>query len=768
MSQQSDWTSESPLPQPAARSDVEPGEFSPGLELLPHLALQGSIPREGLLRRLEGLPDDVCVVQLVAPAGYGKTTAARQWAESARHRSGWLQLNSSHSDPSRLALDLALTLRGIGPGGEIGDDPLAALADLPLDAVGRRLAAEVLAGGQPVMLVLDDVHRLRARRSLDLVVALAEQLPPASRVVALANHRPRWQVGRLVAQGRYREFGAADLAFTRAEAAAFLRAAAVHLPTDAVDELLRRTEGWPLGLHLSVRILTEAPDPAVAVWTLTGDSPWIADYFREEVLAGHTVETIRFLMQTAVLNTVSGSLCDVALDTTGSAARLAQVRALGLFLEPEDDRGEWYRYHPLFGETLRAELRRREPGTDLRILQRAARWYEDQDRPVEAIEHAIAGGEALTAARLIVAHAQDLNSRGEILRVRRCLEELDEDTLELYPPLAVMAAWVWALTGAAIQATRALRIAESASFDDPMADGSVSLESAVLRARAAMAPDGVERMLADAERAVALEPPGSRWHTMAALLLGAAHMVNGHRQDAARWFEQSARFGRAEQRPGALTALAERALLAADEGDWSMAELCVQDSVDLREAGGLQDFMPALTSYLAEARVALHGGMAQRAMDNVLSALSLYELPSPVAFPWLAVQAAVALGHVFLDLGDIVAADRKLAEARRHISGLPTVGVLQAWVDRLATAVEFSVTHSMLEETSSLTTAELRVLRLLPTHLSLSEIADELVVSRNTVKSQVAAIYRKLGVENRSEAVTHAEAEGLLRQWRAP
>jgi LuxR family maltose regulon positive regulatory protein len=147
------------------------------------------------------------------------------------------------------------------------------------------------------------------------------------------------------------------------------------------------------------------------------------------------------------------------------------------------------------------------------------------------------------------------------------------------------------------------------------------------------------------------------------------------------------------------------------------------------------------------------------------SALSLSESPSPVAFPWLAVQAAGTLGQLLLELGDTLGAERKIAEARRHLALLSTAGALTAWVDGLARAVDQALAQSMVAEASTLTTAELRVLHLLPTHKSLAQIADELFVSRNTVKSQAAAIYRKLGAKSRSEAVSRAEENGLVRRW---
>jgi LuxR family maltose regulon positive regulatory protein len=748
-------------------SAAEPAGTSAGAgDLLLHSLARVAIRREALLRRLETLPDDVRVVLVAAPVGYGKTTAVSQWVQSRRHRSGWLGVNPLHLDPSRLARDIALTLRRGGPLDDAADT--VETDSLSTEDLVARTATAVRGVGMPVLLVLDDLHLLRSRASLDLVVRLAERLPVGSRIVATANQRPPWRVGRLVAQGAYVEIGVGDLAFSRDEAAAFLREADLHLPADAVDELVLRTEGWPLGLLLAANALKDAADPVAAVWTVEGGSEYFADYFRDQVLRGLTVETMRFLMYTAVLDTPSGSLCDVALGTTGSAIRLAQARALGLFLNPQDDRGEWFRYHRLFREMLRAELQNHEPGRDRRILRGAAQWYEDQGRPVEAIDHAVAGGAALAAARLIVANTQYLNGRGEITRVRGWLEGLDDGTFELYPPLAVMASWVYALTGDAPRARSALRSAESAPFDGPMPDGSVSLESAVLRARAALAPDGVERMLVDAERAVALEPAGGRWHTMASLMLGSAHQVNGHTTDAVRWFEQAARFGREDQRPGALTALALHALLAAENGDWAMAELCLRDAVDLRDAGNLRGYMPALTSYLASARVAVHRADTQLAIHHLRSALSLYESPSPVAFPWLAVQAAGTLGQLLLELGDSLGAERKIAEARRHLVVLSPAGALTEWVDGLAAAVDKALSRSTVEKASRLTTAELRVLRLLPSYLSLAQIADELFVSRNTVKSQVAAIYSKLGAETRKDAVRRAEEDGLLRRWPEP
>jgi len=212
---------------------------------------------------------------------------------------------------------------------------------------------------------------------------------------------------------------------------------------EAVEDLVRRTEGWPLGLQLAARMADSSDDPVGALRSLSGDTQVFAEYFRHEVLRGRPAATVRFLMQSAVLETVSGPLCDAALPTTGSTARLEQAAAQGLYLRMENQRSGWYRYDRLFAEMLSAELRRSEPAAHLPILRRASQWYQDQGRPTEAIELAFAAGDSATAARLIVLNTQYFNSQGQLPLVRGWLEQLDEDILTRSPPLAPMAVWIW-------------------------------------------------------------------------------------------------------------------------------------------------------------------------------------------------------------------------------------------------------------------------------------------------------------------------------------
>jgi LuxR family maltose regulon positive regulatory protein len=717
------------------------------------------VPRTELVERLSSLPDPVALVLVTAPPGYGKTTAVRQWASGTRDRVAWVRAGPEHRDRRRLVRDLAVALLPVGPVADVLGPLTTSPADVPGDGAAGRLAAAAGAAGAPVTIVLDELHQLPSRAALDLVVAVALRLPPGCRIVAVADRQPRLQVARLRSEGRCLDIGPGDLAFSLGETTALVQGSDLRLDVAGVAELHRRTEGWPAGVHLATLAL-QTGRGRVDVREIVGSNRLIADYFRDVVLASLSVETVRFLMRSAVLDRMCASLCDAVLRSTGSGTWLEEVNALGLFVVPDDADGSWFRYQRLFREMLRAELRRREPGEEVRILREAALWYAAHGLPEQAIDCAVAASDGQLAGRLIATHACEMTSRGRVLRVRAALDRVDQHALEIYPPLAVAAAWTWALTGDAAQARRALRIAEGSEFDAVMPDGSASFASATAVVRAALAPDGIDGMLADATRAVALEPAGSRWRTPAQLLVGVAHLLLGSAGEADVAFEEAARSASAGERLGVSVALALRSLTAAAVGDWRTADACASRARGLVD-GDLWGSLTSIATFTAGAQVALHRGDTQQALYEVREAERLYREPSLVAFPWTGVVIGVLLGRLLMALGDVPAAEHKLTEARRALALLPTQGILHEQVDALANELDPGA-HDGRRDATGLTAAELRVLRLLPTHYTLGEIGDELVVSRNTVKSQVAAIYRKLDVTSRADAVRRAQQVGLL------
>jgi LuxR family maltose regulon positive regulatory protein len=720
----------------------------------------GLIARRALIERLTAVPDDVPLVLLTAPAGYGKTTVLSQWSAAHDREFAWVTVDESDGDPVGLAAHIALALHRIEP-----LDP-AVFQSLAVGDASRHvvvlshLLASLRSWTRPGVLVLDDVHELRNLEAMNFIRAFAAGLPRGFHLAI--GSRLKLSFGRLRSEARGIEFGPDDLVLTEEEARAVLTEAGVSCSDEVVSGLLRRTEGWPAGIYLAALAIRAAPDAARAAGGIAGDDPFIVDYFRDELLARESPETVRFLLRSAPLDQMSGSLCDHVLGRSGSARRLAEAARRNLFVVPLDRPGEWYRYHRLFAEMLLSELRRREPGEELEVHRRAAAWYEDRGLPEKAITHALASRDIYTMARLVNRHAQEFVSAGRLRTVRGWLAALDYDGLTSYAPLAITAAWIFALGGDPVSAQRCLHAAERGTFHGPLPDGSTSLFSAIAVIRAGMGSLGIERMLLDAAAAVNLEPPGSPWHPAAMAALGTAHALSGDVELAVKELGLAARLGVEGQRPAAAAALGELSLLAAEQDDWAGAEQKAGEALDLIASGGIQEHLFAIVGYVAAARVAAHQGDHVRARRHVGSALRLYATPSPVAFPWLAAQVAITLGQIFLDLGDFAAARFRAEEARGHLTRLLGEGELRRQLQRLSGDLARQGGHPRVPSAMALSAAEMRVLQLLPTHLSLGEIGDELHISRNTVKTQVAAVYRKLQCSTRTEAVRRGDELGLL------
>jgi LuxR family transcriptional regulator, maltose regulon positive regulatory protein len=736
-----------------AAAAAEPGSQPP-------VHRPGLVLRTALLERLADVRDDVPLVLLTAPAGYGKTTVLSQWAAADDRRFSWVTVEEADGDPVRLARQIAVALHQL--------EPLDPTVFRALDAGdGSRhvvalphLLRSLRQWSAPGVLVLDDVHELRNVESMNFIRALAAGLPRRFHIAV--GSRLVFGLGRLRSEDRCVEIGSDHLVFSEEEARAVLAGADVNCSDEVVRALIRRTEGWPAGIYLAALAIRDSPDAAKAVSGLAGDDPFIVDYIRDELLARESPETVRFLLRTVPLKTMCGSLCDDVLGRSGSAGRLAEAARRNLFVVPLDRRGEWYRYHRLVSETLLSELRRREPGEELRVHAHAARWYEERGEAEDAIGHALAGRDTLTAARLVNRHAREFVAAGRMHTVRGWFDSLGPDGFADYPPLAVTAAWIWALRGDPLQAQRCLHEAGRGTFDGVLPDGSTSLTSAITVLRATMGSLGVDRMVLDATVAVGLEAPGSPWHPAAVGTLGIAHALTGASALAVKELEHAVRLGWDGQRPAAVACLGELSLLAAEQQNWARAAEKADEAIGLIATAAIEEHLFSILGYAAKARVAAHRGDRAAARRHVGMALRLYASPTPAAFPWLSAEVAITLGHTFLDLGDIAAARFRAQEAGEHLARLLSEGVLRARLDVLRAAIGRAGGQAPDPSAMALSTAEMRVLQLLPTHLSLGEIGDELHTSRNTIKSHVAAVYRKLHCSTRTEAVRRGRDLGLL------
>ena len=234
----------------------------------------------------------------------------------------------------------------------------------------------------------------------DSVTFLLDRLPPGLRLVLAGRADPPLPLARLRARGQLAELRAADLRFTLEETAAFLREATGRdLPALLVGTLQDLTEGWAAGVQLAALSLRGHSDPAGFVATFAGSNRYVLDYLTEEVLARQPEEVVRFLMETSVLDRLCGPLCDAVTGRTASQARLEALERANLFLVPLDDERRWWRYHHLFASLLRTRLASEQPGRVPELHRRAAAWHEQHGSADEAVQQALAAGEADWAAR---------------------------------------------------------------------------------------------------------------------------------------------------------------------------------------------------------------------------------------------------------------------------------------------------------------------------------------------------------------------------------
>ena len=350
---------------------------------------------------------------------------------------------------------MAEALDAVEPIGGRVFDALASPGSSVPGSVVPRLGSAFSSMTSPVVLVLDDVHVLHDRECRAALSALADHVPEGSRLVLAGRAEPPLRIPRLRAEGQLLEIGPAQLSLTREEASALLANAGVVLDEDEVAELHRRTEGWPVGLYLAALYLREGGLVEGATVSFSGDDRFVSDYVETEFLARISRRQRVFLTRTAVLERMSGPLCEAVLSMPGAAATLADLAGSNMLLVPLDRRGEWYRYHHLFRDMLLAQLHRHEPALMPVLRRRAARWCLHNDLPDEALEYSMAAGDVRTAARLVERLGVPTHRRGQFTTIQRWFRWLeDRGGIEGHPMAAVLAALFFALTGRPAEAER--------------------------------------------------------------------------------------------------------------------------------------------------------------------------------------------------------------------------------------------------------------------------------------------------------------------------
>jgi LuxR family transcriptional regulator, maltose regulon positive regulatory protein len=729
---------------------------------LRHPALRaGTVPRSSLIERLAS-GDPRPVVSVMAPAGYGKTTLLAQWAEHDGQAFAWVSVDEADNDPKVLLRYVAEALDAVAPIGDRVFDALASPASSVPGSVVPRLGSAFAAMTVPVVLVLDDVHLLRNREGRAALSVLADHVPGGSRLAFAGRDEPPLRVARLRAEGRILEIGPGDLSLTCGEAEALLRAAEVVLDEDDVAELHRRTEGWAAGLYLAALYLREGGALPGAVVSFGGRDRLVAEYVESEFLERISRKQRQFLTRTAVLERLSGPLCEVVLDRPGSRATLADLAKSNLLLVPLDRHGEWYRYHHLFRDMLLAELERGEPDLAPVLRRRAAGWFLGHDQPEAALEYFIAAGDVDEAARLVQRLWLRADRQGRLATLQRWFRWLeDRGAIEAHPMLAVLAAFLGATVGSPAEAERWADVVDRWQNADAARPGDPTTEAWATVLRACLCRSGMEQMRADADEAVRRCAQEGILAPAAVLLQGIARVLGGDLDGGDAYLEDAASGARDVGAHEVLAAaLCERSLLAMARNDWDRAGILAEQAGAALNGARIEDSYVTPLVCAVRARTAMHRRDVPAARQQLAQAQRLRPLLT-YALPHVAVQARIELARVHVALSDLAGARTLMGEVDELLRRRPGLGrlvgeaeALRAWLSGQRGPGGPGV--------SALTAAELRLLPLLTTHLSLPEIAQELSLSPHTVKSEAVSIYRKLGASSRSQMIARCRELGLL------
>jgi LuxR family maltose regulon positive regulatory protein len=667
-------------------------------------------------RLLGQLRDDTQPLVLVAaPAGYGKTTLVVDWLTTDQRAAAWVSLEPGDNDPIHFWIAVATTLDMLQPG--IGARSLSLLyAPQPppivtiLMVLLNDLAAHDFTDsqGHPAHLVLDDYHLIEARAVNETVELLLDHLPPTLRLVIISRTDPALPLPALRVRNQLAEIRAADLAFTDAETADFLSAAVgASLDAPLAGALTARTEGWVAALQLVALSLRGHGDPAGFVERFRGSNRQLLSYLLAEVMNRQLAFVQTFLTHTSILDRMCAELCDAVLGlesptpTPGlRAPRLAQAMlnhldAANLFLVPLDAEGRWFRYHHLFAEALRDQLRLDTPELEPTLRRRAADWYEREGYTAEAIEQALVAQDWPFAARLIGASADQLWRRGEFGTLAGWLDRLPEALVREQPRLGFARACAL-LPKMLIDSLLPLldgveqgRAREAAAPPDAL----LVPPLATLKARALALRTKIARVLGDttvastlAHQALAALPPeDGDWRAETLVDLATIAYYAGQLREAQRYAAEATALAQAAGNYYlALYTLAFQALILHDRGRLADCEALLERARRQAEAWQAQDlavmgFHDLIGAILRYDRHDLEG--AERL------ALSCAAHAHPARLAWLGAYLGIFLALLRLAFGEVEAAHAALDQAEVYFFAMfPAGRTIDTWRQQLIAA----------------------------------------------------------------------------------
>jgi LuxR family maltose regulon positive regulatory protein len=644
---------------------------------------------------------------VAAPAGFGKTTLLAEWlaAGSAGGRpAAWVSLDAGDNDPARFWAYVLTALQTVQPG--IGATALSLLhSPQPpsVAAVVTTLINELDALEDDIALILDDLHVIEAQPVYDVLAFLLDHLPPRLRLVVATRADPPLPLARLRARGELSELRAVDLRFTPDEAAAFLtRTMGLDLSAADIAALEHRTEGWIAGLQLAALSMRGHQDLSGFVQAFAGDHRYVVDYLVEEVLLRQPARVRDFLLQTAILDRLNGSLCDTVTGQEGGDARLEALERGNFFVVPLDDRRHWYRYHHLFADVLQVHLRAERPGQVATLHRRASAWYEQHGSVADAVRHALAGEDFERAADLVELTAPAMRRSRQEATLLGWFRALPDDIVRCRPVLSVGYASALLSTGELEGVEDRLRDAErwlepavaSTEQPDGPSTGMVVVDHeefhrlpaviAVSRAGRALALGDMATTLTYARRALDLvDEDDLVWRGAASAILGLAAWTSGDLETAYQSYAEG--MANLQQAGNIADAIAGAITLA----DIRIAEGRLREAMQIYERGlrlGTAPGGPVLRG-TADMHVGLSGLARER---NDLEAATQHlliskDLGEHLGFPQYPYRWCVAMARIREAQGDLDGAIELLDEAERRYAGdfSPNVRPIAAMIARV-------------------------------------------------------------------------------------
>jgi LuxR family transcriptional regulator, maltose regulon positive regulatory protein len=633
----------------------------------------GEFLNEGIGRKL---------TLISAPAGFGKTTLLSEWR--MLHLGGeypltWVSLEEADNDPTRFLSYLIAALQVIEA--NVGEAVLASLRSPqppPTESVLTALINDIASIPEDFALVLDDYHLISHEAVHGAVTFLLDHLPPQAHLVISSRADPPLPLARLRARGQMTEIHADDLRFTPEETVAFLRGSmGLDLPEGSVAALEERTEGWIAGLQLAALSMRGREDISGFIAKLRGSNRYVLDYLAEEVLRHQPDDLEAFLVQTSILDRMSGPLCDAVTDREAGQEMLESLERANLFTIPLDEERRWYRYHHLFSEFLRERLHRTQPDQEPRLHRKASAWYEHNGLVHEAVDHALAAADLETGARLIEDNFRDMLAHGEATLLLNWLEALPEELVRSRPQLCIPCAWARLLTGqleGAELCVQDLELMVDADFppdrhEVPSSNeevAAVSGEAAAIRAFIVRTRGHVSRSLELSRRALGLlREDNFTLRGIVALNLGGAYSMSGDLAAAeAALTEAITASRRANNAFGVLLAMRELAELQVMGGRLHLAADLYRQSLRIAEQ---RPFPAASLAHVGMGELLYEWNDLDGAMHHLTEGVELGERSGStnIIFPSHALLARVKWAQ-----GDLDGAVRIIQEDEHYVHSL--------------------------------------------------------------------------------------------------